>query len=102
MARMAGGMSIVSKVNKEDPMADEDKKYPVVEIDNIENLKVSTGKSGIKVSFEVPVTVLGPETLKLIWMSSMGQLLNVTIESPLSELDMKMTIFDIKTGQVKE
>ncbi len=83
-------------------MADSDKKYPVVEIDNIENLKVSTGKNGIKISFEVPATVLGPETLKLIWMSSMGQLLNVTIESPMSEVDMKMTIFDIKTGQVKE
>lgn len=79
-----------------------EKKYPVVEIDNIENLKVSTGKTGIKVSFEVPTTVLGPETLKLIWMSSMGQLLNVTIESPLSEVDLKMTVFDIKTGQVKE
>ncbi len=83
-------------------MSEEEKKYPVVVIDNVENLKLSSSKTGIKVSFEVPNTVFGPETLKLIWMSSIGQPLNVVIESPAAEKNLMMTVVDIKTGKVIE
>ena len=80
-------------------MSDTDPKYPKVVIPNIDSLSISAKKGGVKISFEVKTP--GPEILKLMWMSATAQAMNVTIESPQSEMDMKMTVFDIKTGVVK-
>ena len=81
-------------------MPDTNLKYPKVVITNIDNLGISAKKGGVKISFEIKTP--GPEILKLMWMSATAQSMNVTIESPQAEMDMKMTVFDIKTGQVKE
>jgi hypothetical protein len=80
-------------------MATSDPKHPKVEMTNIENLKITSAKGGVKISFDLKAP--GPEILKLIWMSGTAQAMNATIESPQAEMDMKLTVFDIKTGEVK-
>ncbi len=72
--------------------------YPRVEIPNIDKLALSFKKGSVKISFEVPMP--GPEILKLIYLSGTAQPLNAVIESPQSEMDLKITPVNLKTGEV--
>ena len=75
-----------------------DAKYPRVEIPRVEKLGISF-KSGVaKISFEVPLP--GPELLKLIYMQGTGQPMSAIIESPQAEMDLMLTIVNVKTGEV--
>ncbi len=77
----------------------EEPKYPKVEMTNIKNVKISSAKGGVKVSFDLEAP--GPDVLKLIWMAGTAQAMNATIESPQAEMDLKLTVFEIATGEVK-
>lgn len=81
-------------------MSETEKKYPHVEIQNIENLGVAMKKGGVKISFDVKTP--GPEILKLMWMAGTAQAMNITIESPEAKFNMRMIVVDIETGQEKE
>jgi len=72
--------------------------YPRIEIQNIDKLGLSFKKGTAKISFEV--TSPGPDLLKLIYLQATAQPLNVIIESPQSELDLKITQINVKTGEV--
>ena len=77
----------------------EEAKFPRVEIPNIDKLGISIKKGAVKISFEVIAP--GPDLLKLIYLSGTARPLNVVIESPQAEFDLKITEVNIETGEVK-
>jgi len=73
-------------------------KCPRVEIQNIDKLGLSIKKGSMKVSFEV--TSLSQDILRLIYLQASARPLNIIIESPQTELDLRITQVNILTGEV--
>lgn len=71
--------------------------YPRVEIPNIDNLAISFKKGAARISFEVSAP--GIELLKLIHLQLTAQPMRAIIESPQSEMDLKITSVNLKTGE---
>lgn len=72
--------------------------YPRVELPNVDKLGISIKKGAARISFEVAAP--GPDLLKLIWLQATARPLNVIIESPQAEMDLKIVEVNIKTGEV--
>ncbi len=77
-----------------------DKQCPRVEMANIEKLSVAFKKESVKISFEV--TFPGPDLLRLIHFSRSGHPLNMIVESPQAEFDLKITEVNVETGQIRD
>lgn len=75
-----------------------ERKCPRLEIQNIDKLGLSLKKGAAKISFEVPFP--GPDLLKLVYLQATARPLNVIIESPQSELDLRIEQININTGEV--
>jgi len=73
---------------------------PRVEIPNIDKLGISIKKGAVRVSFEV--VAAGPDLLKLIYLQANARPLNVIIESPQAEFDLRVEEVNTKTGEIKE
>ena len=76
----------------------ENSRYPRVEIPRVEKLGISFKQGVAKITFEVPLP--GPELLKLIYMQATACPLTAVIESPQAEMDLMLTIVNVKTGEV--
>ena len=73
--------------------------FPRVEIQNIGGLGISFKKGIAKISFEVLTP--GPELFRLLYLQAMAQPLNVIVESPQLEMDLKLVEVKRSTGEVK-
>ena len=74
--------------------------YPRVEIPNIDKLGISIKKGAVRISFEV--VAAGPDLLKLIYLQSTARPLNMILESPQAEFDLKIMEVNVKNGEVKQ
>lgn len=74
--------------------------FPRIAIENIDKLSLSLKKGVVKISFEVMSP--NPDILKLIYLQSMAQPLNIIIESPQSVMDLRIQEINTETGEVKE
>lgn len=73
--------------------------YPRIEIPYINKLSLSFKEGVAKISFEAKID---PEILKLVYLQATAQPLNIVIESPQAEMDLKITVVNLKTGEVIE
>ena len=96
IAQLSYCVKYIIAISKEAQM----EKCPRVEIPNIDKLGISIKKGAVHISFEV--IAAGPDLLKLIYLQANARPLNVIIESPQAEFDLKITEVNVNTGVIKE